>query len=203
MAKIQGLHSTGIGWPVNGKDGAWRLTRPDGTVGYGYVAADDEPYSTWDESRLADARWLTPDADAAAFVAVGDYIWEFDFYIHSDEDPMTASLIFEAQSDNESTVYLNGGYAAGPGLQFAVWSDWLTVSKRVGTPSVPGFVYGKNTLKFVTVNGGTEGNPAGLRVHFIDSYIAKRTRKAKFFTSTWRVPGAPSVVSSIMFGCNT
>ncbi len=107
-----------------------------------------------------DSGWIGPE-NGVTSVPTGAYTYQTTFDL-SAYDHTTARVQFRvAVDDSLLNVLINGqslGITAGG---HGAWSSTFTIDQ--------GFVAGLNTLTFNTSNGGTTGNPAGLRVDIVSA----------------------------------
>ncbi|OYQ38701.1 PEP-CTERM sorting domain-containing protein [Rhodoferax sp. TH121] len=131
---------------------------------YGYVTYDNAwPVNPW-LANTSTSKWITPTANQAASldpVQNGTYSWTLSFNL-SGFDASTASFSGQFAADNQATVKLNG-VVIGSASSFSQFSSFAANS---------GFIAGVNTLEFVLTNFAQgSGNPAGLRVEFLQSNV--------------------------------
>lgn len=156
------LHNTGAASGASGTDQNWTV---GGAAAYVTDLCNGTfPAPYWLAENTDDpSAWISPspnyiglgsDAENTTF----DFETKFDltgYYLDG------TSLLFRYAVDNHLTdVQINGhsvSFASGAGM--TAWSDYSTIS---GTGL---FINGENTIDFFVRNdGGTVGNPAGLRV---------------------------------------
>lgn len=131
---------------------------------YGYVSYDNAwPVNPWLANSAA-SKWITPTANQAASLdplSNGTYSWTLSFNL-TGFDASTASFAGKFAADNAAIVKLNG-VAIGSSTGFDTYSSFAANS---------GFNAGLNTLEFVLTNYAQgSGNPAGLRVEFLQSNV--------------------------------
>lgn len=158
-AAISGLVNTGS-FASGVQDTNYRLNGNS----YGYVSYDNAwPVNPW-LANTSTSKWITPTANQAASldpVQNGTYSWTLSFDL-SGFDASTASFSGQFAADNQATVKLNG-VTIGSASSFSQFSGFAANS---------GFNAGVNTLEFVLTNFAQgSGNPAGLRVEFLQSNV--------------------------------
>lgn len=127
-----------------------------------YVTTDSVfPFPYW-MANGDGSKWISPQVayGSGQGDAPGTYTYSTSFDLGS-ENPSTASITFVVVIDNDLTdVKINGTSTGLTATGYGAFSSPMTIDS--------GFVYGTNTLEFVTTNGGTSSsdNPAGLRVEF-------------------------------------
>lgn len=155
-APIVGLFNTGGGTPGSA-DPHWTLaggTAFDGTSLNGNWIANNST-----------SQWLTPRSNGGTSLdptADGLYSYSLVFSL-AGLDPSSASFAGRFLVDNSvDTITLNGVTIVGSGGTFTGWTNFSSIASA--------FVAGNNTLTFNTRNFRLNGgNPAGLRVEFLQS----------------------------------
>ena len=133
--------------------------------GFGYVSYDNSwPVNPWIGNTAA-SKWITPtanQADSLDPVSNGTYSWTLSFNLNG-FNASTANFSGQFAADNAAVVKLNGT-VIGTSSGFTSYSSFAANS---------GFNAGANTLEFVLTNYAQgSGNPAGLRVEFLQSNVA-------------------------------
>lgn len=133
--------------------------------GFGYVSYDNAwPINPW-IGNTADSKWITPtahQADSLDPVSNGTYSWTLSFDLTGFR-ASSASFSGQFAADNAAVVKLNG-VTIGTSNGFTSYSSFAAHS---------GFNAGVNTLQFELTNYAQgSGNPAGLRVEFLQSNVA-------------------------------
>jgi hypothetical protein len=181
-APISTLRNTGLA-PAGSADLAWGVN-----YGPAYVT-NSWPIGVWN-STGSDSAWISPQPvyrlpGLAPFTGetAGEYVFTTSFEIPVGFDPLSASFTFRALADNQLTGVRLNSTLFGPSFSFIdlfvggipqgrpykEWSPTYTVDN--------GFVSGWNTLSFIVTNypklgassDDVAGNPAGLRVEFLES----------------------------------
>jgi hypothetical protein len=178
-APITTLTNTGLGTP-GAVDAAWTV---DG--GSAYVT-NGWPVGAWNSIGSA-SKWISPKpvyrvGGQAPFAgdAEGDYLFTTQFEIPVGFDASSASFSFRVLADNQLTGIMLNSSLLGPtfsyldpaasGAPYSVWSNTFTVNS--------GVLSGMNTLSFIVTNfpkihatspDDVAGNPAGIRVEFLES----------------------------------
>jgi hypothetical protein len=141
------------------EQGATRLSHA-----YGYVAQDDAVgHMPW-LTNSAESKWITPELDGqttfdGAGVGVYRYSLSFDMTGYQAD---TAHFNGRFSADNAAQVFLNGKLLA-TGTDFTRWSSF---------GADDGFNGGVNVLEFIVTNyAQLTGNPTGLRVEYMDSFM--------------------------------
>jgi hypothetical protein len=132
---------------------------------FGYVSYDNAwPINPWIANTSA-SKWITPTANQGESldpVSNGTYTWTLNFNL-TGYNASTASFAGQFAADNEAIVKLNG-VTIGTSSGFTSYSSFSANS---------GFNAGANKLEFVLTNyAQSSGNPAGLRVEFLQSNVA-------------------------------
>lgn len=164
---ISGLYNTGEGVAAGEQDYNYVFEVLSGSApagnSFGY-AASNYPSGSW-LGNDGVSQWLTPTADGGQsydVAADGSYKWTLQFDL-SGYDAASASLVGRIAADNGAQVLLNG-HLLGASDSFASWSSF--------SASGSDFVAGMNTFEFIVTNqAGASGNPTGLRVEFLSSYV--------------------------------
>ncbi len=133
--------------------------------GFGYVSYDNSwPINPWIGNTAA-SKWITPTANQGESLdpsVNGTYSWTLSFDL-AGFNANTASFSGQFAADNSAIVKLNG-VTIGTSGGFSSYSSFAANS---------GFNAGQNTLEFVLTNFAQgSGNPAGLRVEFLQSTVA-------------------------------
>lgn len=133
--------------------------------GFGYVSYDNAwPINPWIGNTDA-SKWITPTANQADSLdptSSGTYSWTLSFDL-TGLNANSASFSGQFAADNAAIVKLNG-VTIGTSTGFTSYSSFAANS---------GFNAGVNTLQFVLTNYAQgSGNPAGLRVEFLQSNVA-------------------------------
>ncbi|MBV1881190.1 MAG: PEP-CTERM sorting domain-containing protein [Pseudomonadales bacterium] len=114
----------------------------------------------------ATSQWLTPGPSANTSydpVSNGTYTWSLTFDL-TGYDATSASFDGRWATDNSGTLSLNGDALSNSSASF---TSWATFSDLGGS-----FIAGLNTLEFTLINSAqATGNPAGLRVEFLNSNV--------------------------------
>ena len=164
-AAIIGLDNTGQPG-VNRADLNWEL---NGGPAYVTINGVFPVGPAW-LSNNATSSWLTPTQNQGESLdptANGNYLYSLSFDL-TGFNASTASFSGRFLVDNQvSSIALNGNTIfSGPAGGFG-GGDWTNFA------AVSGFVNGVNLLQVNAVNfGQARGNPAGLRVEFVDSSVA-------------------------------
>jgi len=165
-AAIVGLDNTGQPG-VDRADMNWTLS--DGGPAYVSIDGVYPVGSAW-LANDATSAWLTPtrnQGDSLDPSVNGSYVYSLAFDLtgfHADTASFTGRFLVDNQV---SSITLNGNTIfTGPAGGFTA-SNWTNFG------SSNGFVKGLNVLQINAVNlAQNSGNPAGLRVEFIDSSVA-------------------------------
>lgn len=164
-AAIIGLDNTGQP-NLDRSDLIWQLNG-----GPAYVSINDlYPVGSAWLANDATSSWLTPtlnQGDSFDPALNGNYLYSLSFDLtgfHANTASFTGRFLVDNQV---SSITLNGNTIfSGPAGGFT-GSDWTTFGANSG------FVNGLNVLQINAVNlAQNGGNPAGLRVEFIDSAVA-------------------------------
>ena len=163
---ITGLYNTGVtdagtATTGNGADPHWTLA---GGTAYNGAVNGVFPIPPW-LAETSTARWITPDAVAAATVDAVDHDYVF-------------SLTFNVANPSGGTKFV-GQYAADNAVESITLNGTTIASSPGGFTSLTsfasngGFVAGANTLTFTVRNfgNGSGSNPAGLLVEFGSSTV--------------------------------
>ena len=169
---ISGLYNTGIDRNADGIDDHYRLSSLVSDVAYvgSGVAA-----SWLSNSSSAASKWLTPAPNAlqsydAKSPGLYEYSLSFDLTGYREE---SARLAARWATDNFGEVTLNG-LTLGSSDAFTRWTSFEALS---------GFRPGLNTLTFSVTNyQQLTGNPTGLRVEFLNSFVSPVPEPAEWLT---------------------
>jgi len=159
---IAGLYNTGIDVNRDGIDDHYSLSSRVSNVAY----VGNGIASSWisNNSSLA-SKWLTPSPDAsksydATSPGFYEYSLSFDLTGFRAE---TARFAGRWATDNFGEIRLNG-LTVGTSDTFTRWASFEALS---------GFSQGLNTLTFAVTNyRQVTGNPTGLRVEFLNSFVS-------------------------------
>jgi hypothetical protein len=167
--------------------GATRLAQA-----YGYGAEDGLLRNTPWLANTAASKWITPGADASAtYDGVGNGIYRYSLsFDMSGYKAETARLNGRFSADNAAQVFLNGNLLA-TGTDFSHWSDF-------GADA--GFRSGVNVLEFVVTNyAQLTGNPTGLRVEYLGSFMEAEAPLHALNVAAFEVP-EPASTAIFMSG---
>jgi hypothetical protein len=163
-AAIPGLYNTGAGAPGSvDQNYSLMVLAGDTSSDRAYISQDSQVRGEW-LTNDATSKWITPTNFASASLdptTAGEYIYSLAFNLTTEQ---AAGASFQARyaGDNEVSVYLNGRLISGAS-SFGSWTDFGANS---------GFLAGGNGLQFIVTNfAQASGNPTGLRVEFLNSFV--------------------------------
>ncbi|HWW73138.1 MAG TPA: PEP-CTERM sorting domain-containing protein [Duganella sp.] len=163
-AAIPGLYNTGAGAPGSvDQNYSLMVLSGDTSSDRAYISQDGQVRGEW-LANDATSKWITPTDFAGASLdptTAGEYIYSLGFSLTAEQ---AAGASFQARyaGDNDVQVYLNGRLISGA-ASFASWTDFGANS---------GFLAGGNGLQFIVTNyAQADGNPTGLRVEFLNSFV--------------------------------
>jgi hypothetical protein len=158
---IPSLYSTGA--QGSSVDPNWKITSINNAPPAANTAFVTTPNPAW-LANSAKSKWISPSAtETWASDAAGNYTYRTVFDL-TGFDPSSAQIGISLAADNSVTdVVLNG-----TSLKITAGSFTVFTSATINAAFVPGV----NTLDVIVNNGGTTGNPSGLRVEFSSSSAA-------------------------------
>jgi hypothetical protein len=158
---IPSLYSTGA--QGSSVDPNWKIISVNNVPPAANTAFVTTPNPAW-LANSAKSKWISPSAtETWSSDAAGNYTYRTVFDL-TGFDPSSAQIGISLAADNSVTdVVLNG-----TSLKITAGSFTVFTSATINSAFVPGV----NTLDVIVNNGGTTGNPSGLRVEFSSSSAA-------------------------------